>query len=73
MKMGPQARNIGFRVREKVARQSPRLPGIDMARAWDSFSWCCHLDPLCMAAKLSHIGGDVEGLAYRLRWPTNCG
>jgi hypothetical protein len=66
--VGPQPRNIVFEVWR-------RLPGshlgsrvlTDMAGAYDSFPWCCHLDLLCLvAAKLSLVGGDVEVLRYHL-------
>jgi hypothetical protein len=49
------------------------LPGIDMARAWDGFLGCHRLALLSLAAKFSHVGGDVDGLAYRLHWPMNYG
>jgi hypothetical protein len=37
-----------------------------VAGARDDFWGCHHLALLRLAAKLSHVGGDVDGLAYRL-------
>jgi hypothetical protein len=28
---------------------------------------------LCLAAKLSHVGVDVDELTFRLHWPMNYG
>jgi hypothetical protein len=56
---------------EKVARLSPWSLGIDVAGAQDGFSWCRYLSLFRLAAKLSHVGGDVDGLAYRLQRPMN--
>jgi hypothetical protein len=49
-----------------VATQlSSRLPGFDVASAQD-VSWGGHyLTLLSLDAKLSHMGADVDGLAYR--------
>jgi hypothetical protein len=32
-----------------------------------------HLALLCLATKLSHVGADVDGLAFRLHRPTDFG
>jgi hypothetical protein len=49
-----------------VARPSSWLPGVDVTAARDGF-WGCHcLAFLGLAAKLSHMGVDVDGLACRL-------
>jgi hypothetical protein len=37
-----------------------------MAGAQDGLSWCHHLSLLLLATKLSHVGYNVDGLAYRL-------
>jgi hypothetical protein len=49
-----------------VARLSSWLSGVDMAGAWDDFWGCHHLALLHLAAKLSHVGADVDGLDCRL-------
>jgi hypothetical protein len=47
--------------------------GIDVAGARDS-SWSGHHRALLrLAAKLSHVGAIVDGLAFRLHWSMNCG
>jgi hypothetical protein len=46
-------------------------PGLNVVEAWDSFLRCCHLDLLCLVAKLFHVGGDVEGLRCHVYRPTN--
>jgi hypothetical protein len=44
---------------------------------WDEAqdgSWCClHFISLYLDAKPSHVEADVDGLAYHLHRPTNCG
>jgi hypothetical protein len=48
-------------------------PGRRRASAWDS-SWGGHcLALLRLAAKLFHVGADVDGLACHLHQPTNYG
>jgi hypothetical protein len=44
-----------------------------MVGAWDGFSGCCQLALLHLVAKPSHVGVDMDGLAYRLHRPTTCG
>jgi hypothetical protein len=44
-----------------------------MVGAQDSSSGGHCLAAPCLAAKSSHIGADMDGLAYRLQRPTNCG
>jgi hypothetical protein len=49
------------------------LLGIDKAGARDGFL-CGHcLTLLCLIAKPSHVGADVDELARRLYYPTDCG
>jgi hypothetical protein len=43
-----------------------------VAGAREGSSWCCHLDLFCLAAKLSHVEGDVEGIVYHLHQAINC-
>jgi hypothetical protein len=57
---------------EKAARPSSWFPGIDVAGAHDGFLGCHHLALLRLVGKLSHVGGDVEGLACRRHRPTIC-
>jgi hypothetical protein len=55
----------------QAARLSSWLPGVNVAGALDGF-WGCHrLALLCLVAKPSHVGVDVDGLAYRLYRLTN--
>jgi hypothetical protein len=55
------------------SRLSSGLPGVIVATTQDDF-WGCHrLDLLCLSAKLSHVGADVDGLAGRLHRPMDCG
>jgi hypothetical protein len=42
-----------------------------VAGALDDFLWCHHLTLFYLAVKLSHVEGDVDGLACCLHWPTN--
>jgi hypothetical protein len=66
MTSGALGKKFRLQSSEKATRLSPWLPGIDMVGAREGFSWCCHLALLLLAAKLSHVGGDVDGLACRL-------
>jgi hypothetical protein len=54
---------------ERIARLFFGLPGVDMATVQDSFWGCHHLALLCLAAKLSHVGVDVDGVCCQL-WLT---
>jgi hypothetical protein len=36
------------------------------------FLWCHHLDLLSLVATFPLVGGDVEGLRFRLHRPINC-
>jgi hypothetical protein len=44
-----------------------------MAGVQDSFWRWNRLALIRLAAKLSHVGANLDGLAYRLHWPTSCG
>jgi hypothetical protein len=69
----PQSRVIGLPRLDRYARLSPWLPDIDVAAARDD-SWSGHhLSLLRLAIKLSHVGAEVDGLAYRPHRPTDCG
>jgi hypothetical protein len=56
-----------------VARLSSWLSGVDVAGARDNFWGCHHIALLHLAAKLFHVGADVDGLTYRLHRPTDWG
>jgi hypothetical protein len=49
------------------------LPGVDVERVQDGFQGRHRLALLRLAAKLFHMGVDMDGLAYRLHRPMNCG
>jgi hypothetical protein len=57
----------------QAAQLSSWLLGVDVAGAQDGFWSCHHLALLRLVAKPSHMGADVDGLAYHLHSPTNCG
>jgi hypothetical protein len=52
---------------------SSRLLGADVAGARDSSWGCLRFAFLYLYAKSSYVGADVDGLAYRLHHPTDCG
>jgi hypothetical protein len=56
-----------------VARLSSWLSGVDEAGARDNFWGCHHIALLHLAAKLFHVGADVDGLTHRLHRPTDWG
>jgi hypothetical protein len=57
----------------EAARLSSWFPGVDVASARDDI-WGGHcLALLHLVAKLPHMEADVDGLACRLHWPTDCG
>jgi hypothetical protein len=57
----------------QTARLSSRHPGTDLASARNDFWGCRRLALHRFVTKSSHVGADVEWLAYRLRCPMNCG
>jgi hypothetical protein len=57
----------------QYARLSCRLLGDDVVGVQDVFWRSCRLALLHLVAKPSHVGVDVDGLACRLRCPTNYG
>jgi hypothetical protein len=73
MMSGAPGWKYGLWSSQKTARLSSRLSGVNVAGARDDL-WGCHcLAFLRLAAMLSHMGADVDGLAYRLHQPTNGG
>jgi hypothetical protein len=71
--VGPQTGNIGSPSLDKDARLSSRLPGVDVVGARDSSWSCLHFIWLYLAAKPSHLGSDMDGLACSLHRPMVCG
>jgi hypothetical protein len=69
MAMEPQTRNVGSPSLDKDVRLSSGLPGIDVVGARDGtwsrlcFAW------FYLAVKSSHMGADVDGLAFLLHRP----
>jgi hypothetical protein len=67
--VGPQTGNVSSSSLDKDARLSSWLPGVDVAGAWNGtrgrfcFIW------LYLFAKPSHVGVDVDKLAYLLHRP----
>jgi hypothetical protein len=49
------------------------LPSVDMAGARDGSWGCLHFALHYLAAKPSHEGADVDGIAYHLHYPRECG
>jgi hypothetical protein len=49
------------------------LLGIDVAGARYGLLWCYHHVLLCLAAKLSHMGGDADRLVCHLHQPMGYG
>jgi hypothetical protein len=57
----------------QTTRLSSGHPGTDFASARNDFWDCLHLALHRLVTRPSHVGVDVEWLAYRLRCPMNCG
>jgi hypothetical protein len=58
---------------QRAARLSSWFPGVDVAGTQGGCWGCHHLTLLRLAAKLFHVGADVNGLACHLHQPTDCG
>jgi hypothetical protein len=58
---------------DKDARPSSRLPGVNVACARDSSWGCLHFGWHYLAANPSHVGANVDALAYSLQCPMVCG
>jgi hypothetical protein len=56
-----------------VTRPSSWLSGDDVAGAWDDFWSCYCLALLRLVANQSHMGANVDELAYRPYRPMNYG
>jgi hypothetical protein len=68
--VGPQAGDVDSSSLDKDARLSSRIPGANVAGARGG-SWSGHhISSACLAAKLFHVGADVDGSAYHLDQPT---
>jgi hypothetical protein len=71
--MGPQTGNVGSTSLDKDAWFPAVLPGANVSGARDgSWSFLCFIW-LCFAAKPSHMGADVDGLASFLHYLMICG
>jgi hypothetical protein len=46
--------------------------GVEVDNVWDGSWRCCFAVWLYMATKPSHVGVNVDGLAYPLHRPTTC-
>jgi hypothetical protein len=58
---------------QKATRLSFWLPSNYVVGARNGFLRDHHLGLFRLASKLFHVGANVDGLAYRLHRPTNCG
>jgi hypothetical protein len=56
----------------RLPDSSSWLPGADVACGRDGSMDCLCLAVLYLDAKLSHVGVDVDGLAYHLHRPMYC-
>jgi hypothetical protein len=68
--VGPQAEDVGSQSLDKDARLSSRLSGVDVAGVRDGSWGRIYFTELYLAAKPSHVGVDVDGLAYLLHHST---
>jgi hypothetical protein len=71
--VGPQTGNIDSPSLDKDAWLSSRLPGVDVVGDRDSSWSCLRFIWLYLAAKPSHLGSDMDGLACSLHRPMVCG
>jgi hypothetical protein len=67
---GPRLQISSLRTREGCPA-FVSVPGYVYGLIPGLFLWCRSLDLLCLVATLPLVGGDVEGLHYRLHRPTN--
>jgi hypothetical protein len=68
--VGSQTGNVGSPSLDKDVRLSSGLPGIDVVGARDGSWSCLCFTCLYLAAKPSHVGVDLDGLACFLHRPT---
>jgi hypothetical protein len=67
--VGPQVGDVGSQSLDKDVRLSSWLTGIDVAGVRDDSWGHLHFALFYLVAKPSHVGTNVDGLAYLLHHP----
>jgi hypothetical protein len=71
--VGPQAGDFSSQGLDKDAQLSSRLSGVEVVGVRDGSLGRLHFALLYLVAKTSHVGANIDELAYLLHYPMACG